>query len=319
MPRLIWALVDDRPGTATQVLGIAGQLAKDGNELAIKLIRYNRLSFLPNILKGRFFPCLDKASMAQLAPPLPDIVIAAGRRAAPALLWIKHQKPACFTVQVMHPDMNLQHFDAVVLPKHDQPPTLPNVISTLGAPHRWTKEGLAKAVDKHKETLDSLPRPYTAVLIGGNTKYGELMEADILRLCGKLANMIGEGSLLVTTSRRTPSKLVSLLKEKLPSPYWLHTAEETGENPYPAFLGAADRIIVTADSISMISEACIRGVPVYAFSPEYTMSQKHQRALAMFEREALVRPLAQYDAEWQGSKILDESARISAIIHERLA
>lgn len=319
MSRLIWALVDDRPGTATQVLGIAGQLTRDGNELAIKLIQYNRHSFLPNFLKGHRFPCLAESSIAELAPPLPDIVIAAGRRAAPALLCIKHQKPSCFTVQVMHPDMRLAHFDAVVLPKHDQPPQLPNVIPTLGAPHRWTGEVLAKAIDKYKEMLDGLPRPHTAVLIGGNTKYGELMESDIKRLCGKLINVIGQGSLLVTTSRRTPKKAVELIKQYLPQPNWLHTAEEVGDNPYPAFLGSADRVIVTGDSISMVSEACVRGVAVYAFSPQYTMSHKHQRALAMFEREELVRPLTQFDPAWQGGKILNESARIADLIRERSA
>lgn len=319
MSRLIWALIDDRPGTATQVLGIAQQLATSEDTLVIKPVRYNAFSFLPNFLKGRYFPCLDKASKLQLSSPWPDVVITAGRRAAPTVLWIKHHKPSCFVLQVMHPDMNLKRFDAVVLPRHDQPPELPNVIQALGAPHRWTEAALQQAVQKQEERLATLPRPHAAVLIGGNTKYGELMESDIQKLCNTLANVIGEGSFLVTTSRRTPRKLVSLLREQLPSPYWLHTAEEKEENPYPAFLGTAERIIVTADSISMLSEACIRGVPVYAFCPEYTMSQKHERALAMFEREGFVKPLSQYDPNWQGGKKLDESARIAALIRERLA
>lgn len=213
MQKLIWALIDDRPGTATQVLGIAQQLATRDDKLVIKPVRYNAFSFLPNFLKGRFFTCLDAASTLQLAEPWPDVVITAGRRAAPAALWIKHKHPSCFTLQIMHPDLNLKRFDAVVLPKHDHPPELPNVIQTLGAPHRWTETALQEAVEEQQERLSNLPRPYTAVLIGGNTKYGELMEADISKLCSKLTNVIGEGSFLVTTSRRTPRTLGFMLTE----------------------------------------------------------------------------------------------------------
>ncbi|MFO1242854.1 MAG: mitochondrial fission ELM1 family protein [Rickettsiales bacterium] len=319
MTRVIWALIDDRPGTATQVLGIAEHLADMGHALFVKRLHYSALSVLPNFMKGCAFLGIDRAKSDALEVPWPDMVIAAGRRAAPVALWIKRKNPLCFAVQIMHPDMNLKPFDAVILPRHDHPPELPNVIPTLGAPHRWLEKKLDRAVADAKEKLALLPRPYTAVLIGGNTKYGELMDDDIRILCQSLANNISEGSLLVTTSRRTPKKLVTLLKERLPEPYWLHTADDTGENPYPAFLGAADQIIVTADSISMLSEACVRGVPVYNFSPAYTMSRKHRRAVAMFEREGLVRPLTHFSPEWKGGRKLDESSRLARFIAERLA
>src|SRR5262249_1170230 len=38
-----------------------------------------------------------------------------------------------------------------------------------------------------------------------------------------------------------------------------------GDNPYLAFLGLADAIIVTGDSISMLAEACATGKPVHIF------------------------------------------------------
>ena len=36
-----------------------------------------------------------------------------------------------------------------------------------------------------------------------------------------------------------------------------------GKNPYFAMLGWADAILVTADSVSMLSDACTTGKPVY--------------------------------------------------------
>ena len=46
---------------------------------------------------------------------------------------------------------------------------------------------------------------------------------------------------------------------------WRKDAED---NPFQAFLGIADRIIVTGDSISMLSEACASGKPVLLFDIE---------------------------------------------------
>src|SRR3546814_6768877 len=42
---------------------------------------------------------------------------------------------------------------------------------------------------------------------------------------------------------------------------WL--ADGDGENPYPGLLAWADRIIVSPDSVNMISEACATEVPVW--------------------------------------------------------
>jgi mitochondrial fission protein ELM1 len=41
---------------------------------------------------------------------------------------------------------------------------------------------------------------------------------------------------------------------------------EDGDNPYAGILAWADRIVVTPDSVNMISEACASGKPVHAFA-----------------------------------------------------
>jgi hypothetical protein len=38
---------------------------------------------------------------------------------------------------------------------------------------------------------------------------------------------------------------------------------DDGENPYRGYLAAADRIVVTPDSVNMLSEACATGKPVF--------------------------------------------------------
>ena len=72
------------------------------------------------------------------------------------------------------------------------------------------------------------------------------------------------GSFLVSTSRRTPRATVERLRAdfaRWPGVFWAD--ERDGGNPYPGLLAWADRIVVTPDSVNMLSEAAATGVPVY--------------------------------------------------------
>jgi mitochondrial fission protein ELM1 len=112
--------------------------------------------------------------------------------------------------------------------------------------------------------LAALPRPILGVLIGGANRTYRL---DLPRL-GEFADMLAAvlrrqgGSALVTPSRRTGAAGTALLREKLaglPATIW----DGTGDNPYYAYLAIADALLVTADSVSMISEAAATGKPVH--------------------------------------------------------
>jgi len=73
-------------------------------------------------------------------------------------------------------------------------------------------------------------------------------------------------SFLVTPSRRTPSDLLTAVRDALqdvPALIW----DANGDNPYPDFLAHADVVIVTADSVNITGEACATGRPVYVFKP----------------------------------------------------
>ena len=70
-------------------------------------------------------------------------------------------------------------------------------------------------------------------------------------------------SLLITTSRRTPDWAIKDYK-LLDSDHdnvWSYTGE--GPNPYFAFLGGAEIILVTEDSTNMLTEAASTGKPVF--------------------------------------------------------
>jgi len=109
-----------------------------------------------------------------------------------------------------------------------------------------------------------LPMPRAALLIGGASKTHNY-DAENLKAHLKAAEQLRDKgfSLLITTSRRTPDFARDAWAE-LSAKHdniWLHSAD--GPNPYFAFLGGADIILVTQDSTNMLTEACSTGKPVY--------------------------------------------------------
>ena len=74
--------------------------------------------------------------------------------------------------------------------------------------------------------------------------------------------------MLITTSRRTGSTAEALIKEQVKDiPAYTYWWGEEKENPLMAFLALSDRIVVTGDSVSMCSEACGTGKPVFEYQP----------------------------------------------------
>jgi uncharacterized protein len=116
--------------------------------------------------------------------------------------------------------------------------------------------------------LASLPAPRIALLVGGNSSSYELGEADAARLgreASELALSLG-GSLLVSTSPRTPPAAAEALRAAVGRPvHFYRWRANDPENPYRAFLGLADRFVVTVDTASQLVEACATGKPVYLF------------------------------------------------------
>jgi uncharacterized protein len=268
----IWALVDDRAGNTSQVLGVAEALSKP---FIIKNIRYNHLGRISNVIKGSSLLGLTADTKKELSPPWPDIVISIASKMESAALYIKKQNPKTKLVHIQRPRFPISKFDLVATPEHDflgknrdkKIPT--NVILTLGAPNRINAEALAKGQIKWIDKFKHLPQPHIAVLVGGSTNKGKFTIKHAMELADEANEMARKsgGSLLVTTSRRTPDKVIKKLQEELREPKFFFDANKGGENPYAGLLACADAIIVTGDSVSMCSESCSTGKPVYIYSP----------------------------------------------------
>jgi hypothetical protein len=206
-----------------------------------------------------------------LAPPWPDLIISAGRRNEPVARWIQAQARPARPVRLVHlgrPWADPRHFDLVITTPQYRVPAQPNVL-TIGAPlHRVTAARLAEARQRWEAKLAALPRPWIAILVGGNSPpyvFDAATARDLARQANALARR-SNASLLVTTSPRTGAAATSALREAIAAPSFFHAwTPDPDANPYLGFLALADRFIVTGESMSMAAEACSTGKPVDLF------------------------------------------------------
>ncbi|UWX03836.1 mitochondrial fission ELM1 family protein [Pseudoxanthomonas sp. NC8] len=204
----------------------------------------------------------------------------------------------------------------VIAPEHDGLHGA-NVLPVLGSLNPVDDAWLADAAALFPALL-TLPRPRTALLVGGPTRHApwrsENLQVQLEALRQRTRNE--GGSLLATVSRRTPAPLLDLLRRHLqgiPGLLW----DGSGANPYPGMLACADRIICTPDSVNMLSEACATSAPVYVPDPTTTSGRiaSYLRSLQSLGRiRAADDALAPFDAT-----ALRETARVAAQVRERLA
>ena len=198
------------------------------------------------------------------AVPLPALadgpVLAAGGTAAAVAAALRGARRP--VVQVQHPRMDPARFDVVVVNRHDGL-TGPNVVVTRTALHRVTQARLAAAAAVWGPRFAHLPRPLVAVLVGGSNGRFRLDGAVAAELGGQLAGMMraDQVGVMVTPSRRTSGEARAALRAAVePLGGWVW--DMAGENPYFGMLAVADAIVVTEDSVSMVSEAVATHAPV---------------------------------------------------------
>lgn len=261
-----WVLTDGAAGNVRQAEALAAALGLPGWRRDLDL-RAPWSWLAPHLNIGsRHAPCFRDGST--LAPPWPQVAIGCGRRAALVTRGLRAwSEGKTFCVQILDPRIASAHFDVVVAPHHDELAGA-NVITTAGALNPVDAAWLEAARARFAQ-FASLPAPRTAVLIGGphaDLAHDDAYFAALLAALDAVQARDG-GSLLVSTSRRTDARRSAFLAEHFGRhPGLFHAATAQGENPYPGLLAWADRIVVTADSVNMVSEALATGKPVAAFA-----------------------------------------------------
>jgi mitochondrial fission protein ELM1 len=306
-PLSAWVVTDGKAGMENQCIGLAESLGVTPTIKRVRL-RWPWRQLTPYVrIGGR---AQFTAESDKLAPPWPDLLIATGRHSVAASLLVKKKsRGQTKTVQLQNPRVSPAHFDLVVVPRHDRLKGK-NVVFTRGALHRITPELLREGAERLAFQFLKMHRPYISVLIGGSNAAYRMGSDEMTKFARQLADCARAtgGSILVTASRRTSADCLRILDTELNHvPHYIWDGK--GENPYFGLLGLADFLVVTCDSVNMVSEAASTGKPVYVVDLPGG-SEKFSRFHDALRADGVTRPfdgkLAPYDYP-----ALDDVARVA--------
>ena len=298
MPIRAWAVTTGEMGMRTQARGLAQAVADEVEE---------------RTLVGRW-PWLGERP----SPPWPDLIVTCGRRSATWAVMAKRLTDgAPLFVHVQDPRRNAAAFDLVVAMAHDTIRPSPRVIKVTTALHDVTPQRLAAAAGAWRARFAPLGRPLTGVAIGGSLRGRRFTSADGERLLTGLRRLKQGtwGALAITPSRRTPPATLALLREAFAADPRVFLWDFEGENPFLGILALADRLVVTSDSVSMVSEALAAGPPVDVFDLGFA---RHAGLIEGLVDRRLIRRFEGDPAPFVSAGPVDATQEAAAVVHALL-
>jgi len=277
--------------------------------------------------------CLKKETFDEIKQRYADIVISCGASTVGANIFLKYENNAK-NVLVMKPGIGRSgKFNLVILPRHDEPGRLrPNMLVTdlalnrimsrdkgSGTPNQSLRSGTGQARDQG-----------IGVLVGGDAKNFKLTKESVEKVAGSVLRIAEElnRDIFISTSRRTSAEIDSLLKNKMSnhkSCKLLVIANEN--NPHGTMqkiLDESEVVIVSTESVSMISEAVSAGKYVVVFRDLVPQGygagkarardkDKYSRVIASLELQGYIKTAAPDEIYDTIKSILKERPKIKGL------
>lgn len=260
----IWVLLTHAIGDNDQCLAVAEALGRPFRSINLDwhaangtLDRMNLKELLRDGTQGDFF----RHSIG-LHAPWPRLIICSGRRGDDVAFWIKRQSGGrSKIVTIGRPHAALANYDLVVASPQYLLPERENVIRPPIPISRVRTEISLRAAAEEK--LGS--KPWFTLLLGGHVNEFVACETALHDAAFR-AQMAAErtgGTVIVSTSRRTPPWFLAAVESQLETPTVYRWSRSDEGNPYATLLQRSAAIFVTGDSASMLLDACLSGSPTY--------------------------------------------------------
>ena len=232
-----------------------------------KLINYNPPFFLKKIpILGKFYvPYILRKTLHTNLPP--SIIITTGRRMAGTSIALKSiLKNNVKTIHIQNPRLSSHNFDLLLIPEHDRIKGK-NIIQTNGALCFFEEKDMKKFKELNLNKIKT-KKCTVLLMVGGNSKKQKPNNSEYFELGTKVIHGVKnlDAQLIVSVSRRTPSKAIKILQSifsKYLSDYKILSSDEN--KLYPKILKIIDYTIVTSDSVNMISELATLSIPLFIF------------------------------------------------------
>jgi mitochondrial fission protein ELM1 len=256
LPR-VWALLGHRRGDNYQVLALAGAL---GLPFETRSMRYHLLHRLHKKILGPTLITAERQARSWIKPPWPDLVIGIGHRSVPVTRYIRKASGGrTKIVQIGNPRLHPSNFDLVVTTPQYPVPEAENLLRlplAMASPHGGSEPTLEELA-----WLDALPRPHRLMVLGGPTKLFMMPPEDMAATANRLMERCQEdgGTVIGVGSPRSEEVVMRSVEQAMANSRHRFVRDMPR---YSTLLKDADEIYVTADSVSMLSEAVFTGRPV---------------------------------------------------------
>ncbi len=264
---------------------------------------------------------LEENTYHRLGSIKPDVVISCGS-SLPAINYALTRENLSKSIVIMRPSLfSTRRFDLVIMPRHDHPPLRKNVVVTDGALNLIDEQYLREQSDKLlQRAACSVERAefYIGLLIGGESRNFHLPGEIILEVIKQIKSVAEKynGGILLTTSRRTSGKIEDLLKQEFQDYPLCKLLIIANEKNIPeavgGILGLSRVVIVSPESISMISEAATSGRYVFAFQVA-GLDAKHEEFLAYFARNKYISLTGAVDLSADIAGILESKPQVNTL------
>jgi mitochondrial fission protein ELM1 len=262
--RNLWLIDPGIPGHTTQVEGV-GRIFQQGTGAECVWIsgKSTEKGFLRSLIRrsSHFIPTRLLPRVAKILYPevdlprhRPDLIVTSGSKTIPLCRLLKRLTgaPSVFLGSIERPRSD--YFDLVVLP------TTMDLPNEMIVPLVETGQSSERAaVAAQRRWPDGTPRNCWTMVLGGTSSTHVFTAREWRELATEMNRLAALHGIqwLISTSRRTGVETENLLRSTL-DPSVIREAIWWGTNPekgLAAFLSAGEKVFVTRDSLTMVSEA----------------------------------------------------------------
>ncbi len=251
--------------------------------LGILYIRRKRQSRFFKIILGRQFDRIFRYA---------DLVVSTGGALSSLnriFSWMMDAK----SINIFRPAIASQTFDLLFIPRHDHPANLKNLVQFEGAIVSQDIDNIERG---KKHLLESIPSyssdlPVLGIFLGGPVKgRGFSLEIEKLFSVFRRIHLMRPIQLFISTSRRTPSLFEEKIEQMSQGNPLVKIFISSEKNNFPfaseSIMALSSLVIVTADSISMLTESCTLAPATIALNAfdRFMLPRKHGRFLMELEK-----------------------------------
>ena len=234
----------------------------------------------------------SKKTVLEMQKTSADFIIVTGSGLIP-LQYCLAKDMGAKKIIIMKPPFpyNRMSYDLAIVPAHDEGKIPKKTFRTFIMPSGFKSKDLTKDVSKLRARFSEDEQPRVAVFLGGVAHGCDFTVSDVEKLLNILKR--STDGYMLTTSRRTSQAVERFLKVSFSHDdkcrLFVNGREDDSSYVVPGMMALADILIVTEDSLAMISEAVgsEKKVIVLKFS-EKSLPEKHKRFHKILSKRNLV-------------------------------